>query len=129
MLTKAREFLSAADEVVRIDVPGRGGGEEGSGSMRAEIETAIPVLQSASLFGGVSGLEFVDANQLNAAEATILAELVEKMDQTAVAMVVVSLGAVPTVLAKALKAHGQVEVIKKMRERDSQSWLVEEVRS
>ncbi|MEX2279357.1 MAG: hypothetical protein WEA76_04645 [Acidimicrobiia bacterium] len=129
MLTKAREFLSAADEVVRIDVPGRGGSEEGSGSMRAEIETAIPVLQSASLFGGVFGLEIVDANQLNAAEATILAELVEKMDQTAVALVVVSFGAVPAVFAKALKAHGKVEAIKKMRERDSQSWLVEEVRS
>lgn len=131
MLTKAREFLaeSAADEIVRIDVPGRGGGEEGSGSMRAEVETAIPVLQSASLFGGVFGLEIVDANQLNAAEATILAELVEKMDQAAVALVVVSSGAVPAALAKALKAHGQVVAIKKMRERDSQSWLVEEVRS
>lgn len=129
MLTKAREFLSDSDEVVRIDVPGRGGGEEGSGSMRAEIETAIPVLQSASLFGGVFGLEIVDANQLNAAEATILADLVEKMDQAAVALVVVSFGAVPAILAKTLKAHGQVEAFKKMRESDSQTWLVEEVRS
>ncbi|MDX1449370.1 MAG: hypothetical protein R3246_09960, partial [Acidimicrobiia bacterium] len=83
MLTRAREFLasSGADDVVRIDVPGRGGGEEGTGSVRAEVEPAIPVLQSASLFGGVSGLELVDAQQLSADEAKVLAELVETMDE------------------------------------------------
>jgi DNA polymerase III delta subunit len=117
------------DEVVRVDVPGRGGGEQGSGALRAEIEAAIPVLQSASLFGGVSGLQIADANQLTADEATVLAELVETMDPSAVALVVVSSGAVPAALAKVLKARGEVAPVKKMRERDSQSWLVDEVRS
>lgn len=131
MLAKARQFLAAseAQETVRIDVPGRGGGEEGSGSMRAEVEPAIPVLQSASLFGGVSGLEIVDANQLNADEAKVLAELVENMDPTSVALVVVSSGAVPAALSKVLKARGDVHSVKKMRERDSQSWLTEEIKS
>jgi len=131
MLAKARDFLAEAgvDEVVRVDVPGRGGGEQGSGALRAEIEAAIPVLQSASLFGGVSGLQIADANQLTADEATVLAELVETMDSSAVALVVVSSGAVPAALAKVLKARGEVAPVKKMRERDSQSWLVDEVRS
>jgi DNA polymerase III delta subunit len=131
MLAKARDFLAEAgvDEVVRVDVPGRGGGEQGSGALRAEIEAAIPVLQSASLFGGVSGLQIADANQLTADEATVLAELVETMDPSAVALVVVSSGAVPAALAKVLKARGEVAPVKKMRERDSQSWLVDEVRS
>jgi len=131
MLAKAREFLADAgvDEVVRVDVPGRGGGEQGSGTVRTEIEPAIPVLQSASLFGGVSGLQIADANQLTADEATVLAELVETMDPSAVALAVVSSGAVPAVLAKVLKARGEVASIKKMRETDSQSWLVDEVRS
>jgi DNA polymerase III delta subunit len=130
MLAKARDFLAEAgvDEVVRIDVPGRGGGEQGSGALRAEIEAAIPVLQSASLFGGVSGLQIADANQLTADEATVLAELVETMDPSAVALVVVSSGAVPAALGKVLKARGEVAPVKKMRERDSQSWLVDEVR-
>lgn len=131
MLSRARAFLTeaGADDVVRIDVPGRGGGEEGSGVVRAEIEPAIPVLQSASLFGGVSGLEIVDAQQLTVDEAKILAELVETMDTDAVALVVVSAGTTPAAFAKALKANGQVEAVRKMRERDSQDWLVAEVRA
>jgi DNA polymerase III delta subunit len=131
MLDRARSFLtdSNVEEVVRIDVPGRGASEEGSGSVRVEIESAIPVLQSGSLFGGVSGLEIVDANQLTAAESKVLAELVEAMDPSAVALCVVSVGAVPAALAKVLKARGEVVTIKKMRERDSQDWLVAEIRS
>jgi DNA polymerase III delta subunit len=131
MLDRARSFLtdSNVEEVVRIDVPGRGASEEGSGSVRVEIESAIPVLQSGSLFGGVSGLEIVDANQLTAAESKVLAELVEAMDPSAVALCVVSVGAVPAALAKVLKARGEVVTIKKMRERDSQDWLVAQIRS
>lgn len=129
MLAEASAFLADADEVVRIDVPGRGGGEEGSGTVRAEIEPAIPVLQSASLFGGVSGLEIVDAQQLTADEAKVLAELVEAMDDSAVALAVVAAGSVPSALAKVLKARAEVVTIKKMRERDSQRWLIDEVRS
>ena len=131
MLTRARDFLAGAgaDEVVRIDVPGRGAGEDGAGSLRAEVDPAIPVLQSASLFGGVSGLEIVDAHQLTVHEAKVLADLVETMDPSAVALVVVSSGAVPAAFAKVLKAHGDVVAVRKMRERDSQTWLVEEVKT
>ncbi|HVR32516.1 MAG TPA: hypothetical protein VMS74_07380 [Acidimicrobiia bacterium] len=131
MLTRARDFLAGAGagEVVRIDVPGRGGGEEGAGSLRAEVEPAIPVLQSASLFGGVAGLEIVDAHQFTVNEAKVLADLVETMDPAAVALVVISSGAIPAALARVLKAHGDVVSVKKMRESDSQTWLVEEVKS
>jgi len=129
MLDKAKEFLdrSGVDGIVRIDVPGRGGGEDGMGPMRAEIEPAIPVLQSASLFGGMSGLEIVDAQQLTRDEAGVLAELVEAMDEEAVALVVVSSGAVPSGLAKLLKARGEVVTVRRMRERDSREWLADEV--
>ncbi len=128
MLNRAKDFLSEADETIRIDVPGRGGGEEGSGSVRAEIEPAIPVLQSASLFGGVSGLLIVDANQLTADEAKVLAGLIETMDPEAVALVIVSEGAVPAALAKVLKASAEVVSFRKLRERDSQTWLIDEIR-
>ena len=130
MLSHAKEFLarSGVDEVVRVDVPGRGGGEEGTGSVRSELEPAIPVLQSASLFGGVSGLEIVDAHQLNSDEAAVLADLVDRMDADAVALVVVSAGAVPAALAKVLKARAEVIQVRKMRERDSQAWVVDEVK-
>lgn len=128
MLSRAKDFLSEVVETIRIDVPGRGGGEDGSGSVRAEIEPAIPVLQSASLFGGVSGLLIVDANQLTADEAKVLAGLIETMDPEAVALVVLSEGAVPAALAKVLKAGAEVVSFKKLRERDSQTWLIDEIR-
>lgn len=129
MLHKAKAFLdhAAVDDVVRIDVPGRGGGEEGSGAVRAEIEPAIPVLQSASLFGGVSGLQIVDAQQLTKDEAGVLAELVSTMDTDAVALVVVSSGSVPSALAKVLKERGEVASVRRMRERDSREWLADEL--
>ena len=130
MLVQARAFFAGAgvEDIVRIDVPGRGGGEEGSGTLRAEIEPAIPVLQSASLFGGTSGLEIVDAQQLTADEAKLLAELIATVDAGAVALVVLSAGGVHSALSTALKAHGEVRTVKRMRERDSQTWLVEEIR-
>ncbi len=131
MFTKAKEFLAAAqvDEIIRIDVPGRGAGEEGSGALRAEIEPAIPLLQSASLFGGVSGLLIVDAHQLTVDEAGVLAELVAVMDRGAVALAVLSVGAVPAAFAKVLKAQGEVESVRKLRERDSRDWLMAAIRS
>ena len=130
MLDHARSFLDGAsvDELVRIDVPGRGGGEEGSGAMRAELEPAVPVLQSASLFGGVSGLLLVDAQQLNAAEAEVLSELIGAMDDGAVALVVIASGAVPSALAKVLKDRAEKISVRRMRERDSRDWLADEVR-
>lgn len=129
MLRHAREFLDGVgvDDIVRIDVPGRGAGEDGSGTMRGELDPAVPVLQSASLFGGVSGLELVDAHQLNSAEAEILAELVGAMDEDAVALAVVAAGALPSALKKALEGKGEKVTVKRMRERDSRDWLAEEV--
>ena len=65
MLEGARQALVqegiAAADIVRIDVPGRGAGEEGEGTLRAELEPAVPILQSGSLFGGRQGLLVVDA--------------------------------------------------------------------
>lgn len=129
MLAHARRFLteSGVDEVVRVDVPGRGAGEEGDGTLRAELEPIIPVLQSGSLFGGMQGLELVDANQLTASEAVILTELIETMDHAAVAVVVVSAGSVPAALAKALKAHGRSISVAKIWESTAAKWLHEEI--
>ncbi len=61
MLELARSFFGehsvAPEDVVRVDVPGRGGSEgsiEGA-SLRRELEPLIPALQSTSLFGNASG--------------------------------------------------------------------------
>ncbi|MGC2239402.1 MAG: hypothetical protein WA726_01030, partial [Acidimicrobiia bacterium] len=60
------------DALVRIDVPGRGAGEEGDGALRGELEPVIPMLQSGSLFGERQGLELVDAQNLQAAEGALI---------------------------------------------------------
>jgi DNA polymerase III delta subunit len=121
-----RQFSVAAEDVVRVDVPGRGG-SEGSidgASLRHELEPLIPALQSTSLFGNASGVEVVDAQNILAGEATTIADLLATLDPDGpVAAVVVSAGAVPAALAKVVRASGQSITIKKMRERDAAGWL------
>ncbi|MDX1689979.1 MAG: hypothetical protein R3290_03030 [Acidimicrobiia bacterium] len=130
MLERARALLAqaGAEDVDRIDVPGRGAGDDGEGTMRASLESIVPALQSGSLFGGVRGVLVVDAQGLLKAEAEILADLVDTLDESA-AVCFVSQGAIPAPLGKAIKEVGETVTIKKMRERDAADWLGEAVRA
>lgn len=131
MLDRARGFLRehsvAEDDIVRIDVPGRGAGEEGSGAVRAELEPLIPLLQSGSLFGDVQGLELVDAHQLTAGEAEVLADLLEHADPGAVAVSIVAEGSVPAKLKKTLGDLATSFAVRKIWENTATRWLAEEV--
>ena len=133
MLERARRVFDetgiAPTDVVRIDVPGRGGSEDGDGALRPELEPLVPTLQSGSLFGGAQGLLLVDAQGIRAAEAAVIAELLDSAASDAVQVVVVSGGALPAALGKALKAHGEVISVSKMRERDTAEWLSSEARA
>lgn len=114
----------ARDQVVRIDVPGRGAGEEGDGALRAELEPMIPMLQSGSLFGEAQGLELVDAQNLQKAEVETLSELLQGADLAAIEVALVYAGAVP----KAIKdLKGQTVSVRKMWERQASQWLDEQV--
>lgn len=114
----------ARDQVVRIDVPGRGAGEEGDGVLRGELEPMIPMLQSGSLFGEAQGLELVDAQNLQKAEVETLSGLVQGADLAAIEVVLVYAGSVP----KAIKdLKGQTVSVRKMWERQANQWLEEQV--
>ena len=66
MLSRARAALEqlGAEDITRVDVPSRGSGDEVSdGGIRGPVQTAIPALQSGSLFGGMTGLLVVDASR------------------------------------------------------------------
>lgn len=115
------------DQVVRIDVPGRGGGESGSGAIRAELEPMIPLLQSGSLFGEPEGLEIVDAQNLQKAEVETLAELLEGADLVSAEIVLVCSGTLPKTLAAVAKDRGSTHSVRKMWERQAAQWLDAEV--
>ncbi|MFZ0015321.1 MAG: hypothetical protein WAL25_14535, partial [Acidimicrobiia bacterium] len=123
----AKHLLSQGvqrDQVVRIDVPGRGSGETGEGSVRAELEPMIPLLQSGSLFGESQGLELIDAQNLQKAEVETFVELVAGADLSTIEIVMVYGGAVP----KAVKdLKGQTVSVKKMWERQAAQWLDAEI--
>ena len=123
MLEMARDVIGEVEELERIDVPGRGAGEDGDGTLRTEVEPLIPALQSGSLFGGSRGVLVVDAQNLQKAEAEIVAGLVESLDPDTARLALVSTGSLPAVLAKVVKAVGGMTNVKKMRERDAMRWL------
>ncbi len=127
MFDRAAEILSAAgiDDHDRIDVPGRGAAEASETQLREPVQPIVPALQSGSLFGGSSGLLVVDAQNLQKAEAEVIAELVEVADPDAVTAVFLTAGAIPSPLAKILKERGESISVKKMRERDATRWLGE----
>lgn len=131
MLNAARQhFLKrdmTRDQVVRIDVPGRGGGEAGSGAIRAELEPMIPLLQSGSLFDEQEGLEIVDAQNLQKAEVDSLAELLEGADLVSTEVVLVCAGSLPKALSAVAKERGSTFSVKKMWERQASQWLDAEV--
>jgi len=133
MLDAAAEHFAKTgvdrSQVTRIDVPGRGAGEDGDGSVRVEVEPMIPLLQSGSLFGDHQGLEIVDAQNLQVAEVDTLLGLFELADFSSLEVVIVSSGALNRRLGAVAKERGSTVAISKMWERDAQSWLISEVRS
>ncbi len=131
MLDAAHAFFARVgvhpNDIVRLDVPARGESEGAVGSVRHELEPMIPVLQSGSLFGGHQGLALVDAQQLTAAEADVLIELLDQVDHNALAIAFVSAGAVPAKLSKYLKSEADTTTIRKMWESNAASWLHDEI--
>lgn len=126
--TRALQQLSAED-VTRIDVPGRGSGDDSAESgMRATVAAAVPALQSGSLFGGAGGVLLVDAHQLLKAEAEVLAELVEAAVGSDVVGVFVAAGAIPAPLGKVLRTAGETVKIDRVTERTAGRWLGEAAR-
>lgn len=113
------------DQVVRIDVPGRGAGEEGDGAIRGDLEPMIPLLQSGSLFGEKQGLELVDAQNLQKAEIETFVELITGADMSTIEVVLVFAGAVPKTIKD---LNGQTLSVKKMWERQAAQWLDAEIR-
>ncbi len=131
MFARASEILVEAgvDSPTRIDVPQKGSGSsDDTGTMRDDIQTIIPALQSGSLFGGTIGVLIADANHLLKVEADTIAELLGSADQTQAVAVFVSMGALPAAIRDAVKASGGLERIKQFNERDAASWLADEAR-
>lgn len=124
MLDRAATLFADADDVERIDVPGRGATEDAEGALRPGVDRIVPALQSGSLFGGQRAVMVVDAQHLQVAEAKVVAELAASLDPDATLLVLVSAGALPASLSKVVKSNGEVIPIKKMRERDAAGWLV-----
>ncbi|HJQ77293.1 MAG TPA: hypothetical protein VJ948_08525 [Acidimicrobiia bacterium] len=108
------------DQVVRIDVPGRGGGESGEGALRAELEPMIPLLQSGSLFGEPLGLEIMDAQNLQKVEVETLVDLLGGADLAVIEVILVFAGAVPKAIGG---LGGRTVSVKKMWERQAADWL------
>ncbi len=127
MMKLARRILDEAtvDDIERVDVSGRGAGEETDGPLRQEVERLVPALQSDSLFGGRRGIVVVDAQHLQKTESEVLSGLLAGLDAESTVVVLVSSGALPAAMQKLAKAEGEVHSVKKMRERDAIVWLRE----
>lgn len=131
MLERAQAVFEqlAVDDVTRVDVPGKGSGEEPTDSaLRAPVQAIVPALQSGSLFGGRTGLLVVDAQSLLRAEAEVVAELVAMADADAVVAVFVAAGTIPAPLGKALKVVAESVTVKRLNERDASGWLANAAR-
>jgi len=131
MLSRAHSALEqlGADSVTRIDVPGKGTGEESAESgLRPPVQLVVPALQSGSLFGDVSGLLVVDAQSLLKAEAEVIAELVKLAADGPIAAVFVAAGAIPAPLGATLKKVGETVTVKRISERGATQWLADAVR-
>ncbi len=132
MLDAAKATLDqlGATEITRIDVPGRGSGDDAEDSgLRQPVATAIPALQSGSLFGGSPAVMVVDAQQLLKAEATVLAELVTAAGESGgIVAVFVAAGAVPAPLGAVLRKTAETVKVDRLTERKAATWLSQAAR-
>jgi DNA polymerase III delta subunit len=130
MLSRAHAVFDQleVEEVARIDVPPKGTADDSDGVLRSAVESAVPALQSGSLFGGRSGLMVVDAQSLLKAEAGVIAELVALVDPEAVVAVFVAAGAIPAPLGKVLKEVGETISVRRLTERSAAEWLTSAAR-
>jgi len=131
MLQRAGAVLEQleVDDVTRMDVPGRGSGDEQSDAgLRLPVQSLIPALQSGSLFGDRVGVLVVDAQNLLKAEAEVISEVLGVADESAVAAVFVAAGTVPAPLGKTLKARAEQISVKRLTERSAQDWLTSAAR-
>jgi DNA polymerase III delta subunit len=116
-------------DILRIHTPARGQESDWDGSLRSELAPLIPALQSVSLFGDLTAVLLLEANQLQVGEAATIASLLPTVDAEVTRLVVVSEGAPPAALTKALAACGATRLdIKSVRESDAAQWLAEEVK-
>lgn len=132
MLSRAKAALEqlGVETVTRVDVPSRGSGDDVSDSgIRSSVQTAIPALQSGSLFGGIVGLLVVDAQGLLKTEAEALSTVVVAADPDAVAVVFVAAGAIPAPLGRTLKSVGETIEVKRLNERGASEWVRTEARA
>jgi DNA polymerase III delta subunit len=117
----------AGESPLRIEVPGKGSGEpDGEGVMRQAVEPVIPALQSGSLFGENPPVLLVDAQNLSAAEATVLAEVIPGSEST---LILVVTGSLPAPMAAAVKSHGRTQRVGRLREKDAMGWVATEAKS
>ncbi len=131
MMDRAAGYLGQADltQTIRVDVPQRGSEADGEGTLRTELEVLVPALQSGSLFGDRQGIEVVDAQWIQKAEAEIVAELLRSADPVAVFVVFVTAGALPSALAATVKDLGETVTIRRFTPKSARDWLSQELRS
>ena len=111
------------ENIVRIDVPGRGQSEAADAAIRPEIDAVIPALQSGSLFGDRTGVLIVDGQSLRASEAEAIVDLLTHADRDSIRVVLVTSGTLPKALSRFTKSDGSLISVKKMRRRDATDWV------
>ncbi|CAN5281330.1 hypothetical protein BH24ACT7_BH24ACT7_15320 [soil metagenome] len=112
-------------DITRIDVPGRASGEDtDEAGLRTPVASAVPALQSGSLFGGATGVLFVDADQLQKTEAEVLSEVIGSVpDDGTLGVVFLTTGAMPPVLGRAVKPVADTVQIRLVTEAGAATWL------
>ncbi|MEE8485387.1 MAG: hypothetical protein V3S38_02370 [Acidimicrobiia bacterium] len=131
MFERAAEILAEAgvETSTRIDVPPKGSGTSDDGrEMRDGVHAIVPALQSGSLFGGMTGVLVVDANNLLKAEIDTITELLSHADPSQAVAVFLATGVLPAPIRDAVKGSGGVVTVRTMSERDAAAWLADEGR-